>query len=67
MQVTETLNEGLKRGYQITVTADELTFDGHDLLTMDKRARRKIVGNDLAKTMAELKACHPPTLLPISI
>ncbi|MGC8203433.1 trigger factor [Aliiroseovarius sp. PTFE2010] len=24
MQVTETLNEGLKRGYQITVTADEL-------------------------------------------
>ena len=24
MQVTETLNEGLKRGYQITVTAAEL-------------------------------------------
>ena len=24
MQVTETLNEGLKRGYTITVTADEL-------------------------------------------
>ncbi len=24
MQVTETLNEGLKRGYQITITADEL-------------------------------------------
>ncbi len=25
MQVTETLNEGLKRGYEITVTADELS------------------------------------------
>ena len=24
MQVTETLNEGLKRGYTLTVTADEL-------------------------------------------
>jgi trigger factor len=24
MQVTETLNDGLKRGYQITVTAAEL-------------------------------------------
>ena len=24
MQVTETLNEGLKRGYNIVVTADEL-------------------------------------------
>ena len=24
MQVTETLNEGLKRGYQITITAGEL-------------------------------------------
>ncbi|MEM9524229.1 MAG: trigger factor family protein, partial [Pseudomonadota bacterium] len=24
MQVTETLNQGLKRGYTITVTADEL-------------------------------------------
>ena len=24
MQVTETLNEGLKRGYDIVVTADEL-------------------------------------------
>ena len=24
MQVTETLNEGLKRGYTITLTADEL-------------------------------------------
>jgi len=25
MQVTETLNEGLKRGYNIVVTADELS------------------------------------------
>ena len=36
-----------------TVTADELTFDGHDLLKMDKRARRKIVGNDLAMIFQE--------------
>ena len=46
-----------------TVTADELTFDGHDLLTMDKRARRKIVGNDLAmifqEPMSSLNPCFP--------
>ncbi len=44
-----------------TVTADELTFDGHDLLTMDARARRKIVGNDLAmifqEPMSSLNPC----------
>ena len=46
-----------------TVTADELTFDGHDLLKMDKRARRKIVGNDLAmifqEPMSSLNPCFP--------
>ncbi len=46
-----------------TVTADELTFDGHDLLRMDKRARRKIVGNDLAmifqEPMSSLNPCFP--------
>ncbi|MBY6092699.1 trigger factor [Maritimibacter alkaliphilus] len=33
MQVTETLNEGLKRGYQITVTAAELEAKVQDKLT----------------------------------
>ncbi|MFG6558972.1 ABC transporter ATP-binding protein [Sulfitobacter sp. 1A15299] len=46
-----------------TVTADELTFDGHDLLKMDRRARRKIVGNDLAmifqEPMSSLNPCFP--------
>jgi len=32
MQVTETLNEGLKRGYQITITADELSTKVNDKL-----------------------------------
>lgn len=44
-----------------TVTADELTFDGHNLLTMEPRARRKIVGNDLAmifqEPMSSLNPC----------
>jgi dipeptide transport system ATP-binding protein len=44
-----------------TVTADELTFDGQDLLTIDPRARRKIVGNDLAmifqEPMSSLNPC----------
>ncbi|NVO57372.1 ABC transporter ATP-binding protein [Rhodobacteraceae bacterium B1Z28] len=44
-----------------TVTADEMTFDGHDLLTMDARARRDIVGNDLAmifqEPMSSLNPC----------
>lgn len=46
-----------------TVTADEMTFDGHNLLTMDTRARRKIVGNDLAmifqEPMSSLNPCFP--------
>ena len=32
MQVTETLNEGLKRGYTITVTAAELDAKVHEKL-----------------------------------
>ena len=46
-----------------TVTADEMTFDGHNLLTMDAKARRKIVGNDLAmifqEPMSSLNPCFP--------
>ncbi|MFA3916694.1 ABC transporter ATP-binding protein [Ruegeria hyattellae] len=44
-----------------TVTADEMSFDGHDLLVMDARARRDIVGNDLAmifqEPMSSLNPC----------
>ncbi len=44
-----------------TVTADELTFNGQNLLTMDPKARRKIVGNDLAmifqEPMSSLNPC----------
>jgi dipeptide transport system ATP-binding protein len=44
-----------------TVTADEITFDGHDLLNMDRAARRHIIGNDLAmifqEPMSSLNPC----------
>ncbi|MBU2983433.1 ABC transporter ATP-binding protein [Lentibacter algarum] len=44
-----------------TVTADELMFDGHDLLHMDAKARRRVVGNDLAmifqEPMSSLNPC----------
>lgn len=44
-----------------TVTADEITFDGQDLLHMDRRARRRIVGKDLAmifqEPMSSLNPC----------
>lgn len=44
-----------------TVTADELTFDGQNLLMMDAKARRRIVGNDLAmifqEPMSSLNPC----------
>ncbi|WP_226782460.1 ABC transporter ATP-binding protein [Oceaniglobus trochenteri] len=44
-----------------TITADEVTFDGHDLLNIDSRARRRIVGNDLAmifqEPMSSLNPC----------
>ncbi|WP_299816314.1 ABC transporter ATP-binding protein [uncultured Jannaschia sp.] len=46
-----------------TVTADEMTFDGHDLLRIGGRARRRIVGNDLAmifqEPMSSLNPCFP--------
>ena len=44
-----------------TVTADEITFDGHDLVNMDRRERRHIIGNDLAmifqEPMSSLNPC----------
>ena len=44
-----------------TITADEISFDGHDLLRIDRRARRRIVGNDLAmifqEPMSSLNPC----------
>jgi dipeptide transport system ATP-binding protein len=43
-----------------TVTADEITFDGKDLLRIDKNARRRIVGNDLAMIFQEpMSALNP--------
>lgn len=43
------------------ITADKLDFDGQDLLTINKRARRKIVGKDLAmifqEPMSSLNPC----------
>lgn len=44
-----------------TVTADEMTFDGKDLLKIDPAARRKIIGNDMAmifqEPMSSLNPC----------
>ncbi|QFU09088.1 Oligopeptide transport ATP-binding protein OppD [Rhodobacteraceae bacterium THAF1] len=44
-----------------TVTADEMSFDGTDLRTMSGRARRKLIGNDLAmifqEPMSSLNPC----------
>ena len=44
-----------------TVTADEITFDEQDLLHMDRRARRRIIGKDLAmifqEPMSSLNPC----------
>lgn len=44
-----------------TVTADEMTFDGHDLLTISNRERRRVVGKDLAmifqEPMSSLNPC----------
>jgi dipeptide transport system ATP-binding protein len=43
------------------VTADELSFDGHDLLNMSGRERRRIIGKDLAmifqEPMSSLNPC----------
>lgn len=44
-----------------TVTADEITFDGQDLLAMGTTARRKMIGKDLAmifqEPMSSLNPC----------
>ena len=44
-----------------TVTADEITFDGQDLLRMDRRAKRRIIGKELAmifqEPMSSLNPC----------
>jgi dipeptide transport system ATP-binding protein len=43
------------------VTADEMSFDGQDLLRMDPRAKRRIIGKDLAmifqEPMSSLNPC----------
>ena len=43
------------------ISADQMIFDGHDLLTIGKSARRKIVGKDLAmifqEPMSSLNPC----------
>ncbi len=36
-----------------TVTADQMTFAGHDLATLDAKSRRKIVGRDMAMIFQE--------------
>ncbi len=44
-----------------TVTADAMSFDGHDLLTISAKQRRKIVGKDIAmifqEPMSSLNPC----------
>lgn len=44
-----------------TVTADSMTFDGHDMLTMTNTQRRTIIGRDVAmifqEPMASLNPC----------
>jgi dipeptide transport system ATP-binding protein len=44
-----------------TVTADSMTFDGHDMLTMTSKRRREIIGRDVAmifqEPMASLNPC----------
>jgi len=44
-----------------TVTADRMSFDGRDLLTVSKRERRRIVGKDIAmifqEPMSSLNPC----------
>ena len=43
-----------------TVTADKLMFDGHNLLGLSRRERRKIVGKDLAMIFQEPVASLNP-------
>src|SRR6056297_2529066 len=44
-----------------TITADEMAFDGTDLRTMPARARRRLIGNDMAmifqEPMSSLNPC----------
>ncbi len=46
-----------------TVTADQMQFNGHDLITLSPLARRRIVGKDLAmifqEPMSSLNPCFP--------
>ena len=46
-----------------TVTADEMSFDGKDLLKMEPRDRRRIVGREIAmifqEPMSSLNPCFP--------
>ncbi len=50
-------------GWPGKVTADVLRFDGVDLLTISARARRKLVGRDVAmifqEPMTSLNPCYP--------
>ncbi|MFV0360639.1 trigger factor, partial [Tropicimonas sp.] len=63
MQVTETLNEGLKRGYQITITADELDTKVNEKLT-EARPEIEMKGFRKGKVpMALLKKQFGPRLL----
>ncbi|WP_439105106.1 trigger factor family protein, partial [Celeribacter marinus] len=63
MQVTETLNEGLKRGYQITIPASELDAK---VLAKLKEAQPEIEMKGFRKgkvPMAMLKKQHGPRVL----
>ena len=43
-----------------TVTADQIDFDGIDLLRIDKAGRRQVIGNDLAMIFQEpMSALNP--------
>lgn len=44
-----------------TVTADRLTYDGHDLLNMPPRARRQIIGRDISMIFQEPMASLNPS------
>ncbi|MDV7145689.1 trigger factor [Tropicimonas sp. TH_r6] len=63
MQVTETLNEGLKRGYQITITADELDAKVNEKLA-EAQPGIEMKGFRKGKVpMALLKKQYGPRLL----
>ncbi|RDD71142.1 ABC transporter ATP-binding protein [Paracoccus versutus] len=44
-----------------TVTADEMTFDGHDLLAMTPRQRRRIIGREITMIFQEPVASLNPS------